>query len=66
MPETLLSGSSLDRDLMCFAASPALAVVRWLVHLGGKAELSDPNGTTALHAACRAGSLAVVSGAQMP
>eukprot|EP00913_Durusdinium_trenchii_P015977 g15015.t1 len=52
--------SDVDRDLLCFAASSALTVVRWLLLLGARPEAADNNGTTVLHAACRSGSLAVV------
>jgi len=56
--ETL--SASEDSDLLCFAASGALTVVKWLLYLGAGADSSDANGTTVLHAACRSGSLAMV------
>eukprot|EP00435_Cladocopium_sp_Y103_P028973 s2010_g7.t1 len=57
-----LNVNEVDSDLLCFAASSALTVVRWLLRLGARPDVSDCNGTTVLHAAgaCRAGSLAVV------
>lgn len=55
-----LNVNEVDSDLLCFAASSALTVVRWLLRLGARPDVSDCNGTTVLHAACRSGSLAVV------
>ncbi|OLQ15617.1 Unconventional myosin-XVI [Symbiodinium microadriaticum] len=52
--------SQTDCDLLSFAGSSALVAVRWLLYLGANAEVADGNNTSALHAACRSGSLVLV------
>lgn len=52
--------SQTDCDLLSFAVSSALVAVRWLLYLGANAEVADGNNTSALHAACRSGSLVLV------
>ncbi|CAE7609417.1 PPP1R12B, partial [Symbiodinium sp. CCMP2456] len=52
--------SQTDCDLLSFAGSSALVTVRWLLYLGANAEVADGNNTSALHAACRSGSLVLV------
>lgn len=59
--ETLEDLNEVDRLLLTFSSSANLAVLRWLFVLGGNVDACDTNGTTCLHAACRSGSLSVVS-----
>lgn len=58
--ETLRGLSRSDRNLLQFASTPCLAAVRWLIYQGASPDVHDANGTTALHVACRSGSLPVV------
>lgn len=59
-PETLEDLNEMDRLLLIFAQTPNLAAIRWLFVLGANVDACDTNGSTALHAACRSGSLQVV------
>lgn len=58
--ETLEHLSELDRQLLLFSSGSNLAALRWLFLLGANKDASDLNGTTALHAACRTGTLSAV------
>lgn len=59
--DTLDCLGTIDRNLFLFCATPNVAAVKWLFHLGASVDNCDTNGTTCLHAACRCGTLAVVS-----
>jgi len=58
--DTLQHLLSLDRSALRFAGSANLAALRWLLKFGADIGASDSNGTTLIHAACRAGSIQVV------
>ncbi|CAJ1378638.1 unnamed protein product [Effrenium voratum] len=58
--ETLRGLNRADRNLLQFAATSCLVAVRWLVYHGASPDVHDANGTTALHVACRSGSLPLV------
>lgn len=58
--ETLRGLSRADRSLLQFSSTACLVAVRWLIHQGAAPDVHDANGTTALHVACRSGSLPVV------
>eukprot|EP00404_Azadinium_spinosum_P032079 CAMPEP_0180572260 /NCGR_PEP_ID=MMETSP1037_2-20121125/9155_1 /TAXON_ID=632150 /ORGANISM="Azadinium spinosum, Strain 3D9" /LENGTH=745 /DNA_ID=CAMNT_0022589627 /DNA_START=37 /DNA_END=2271 /DNA_ORIENTATION=+ len=60
-PETLEDLNEVDRLLLTFSSTFNLAAVRWLFVLGANIDACDTNGTTCLHAACRSGSLLIVS-----
>lgn len=59
-PETLEDLSERDRLLLLFSAGANLVGLRWLLRLGANKHACDSKGTTALHAACRAGSELIV------
>lgn len=58
--ETLEDLNDMDRELLLFSAGTNLAAVRWLFVLGADKFSQDSNGTTALHTACRTGSLPII------
>eukprot|EP00928_Gymnodinium_smaydae_P042591 TRINITY_DN28653_c0_g1_i1.p1 TRINITY_DN28653_c0_g1~~TRINITY_DN28653_c0_g1_i1.p1 ORF type:complete len:729 (+),score=117.64 TRINITY_DN28653_c0_g1_i1:123-2309(+) len=58
--ETLEELSALDRNLLLFSSGSNLVGVRWLYSMGVSKGVADNNGTTALHAACRSGSLPII------
>lgn len=58
--ETLRGLSRADRSLLQFSSTACLVAVRWIIHQGAAPDVHDANGTTALHVACRSGSLPVV------
>lgn len=58
--ETLEDLNDMDRELLLFSAGQNLAAVRWLFVLGADKFSRDSNGTTALHTACRTGSLPII------
>jgi hypothetical protein len=49
-----------DRQLLAFAGTGNVVACRWLLRFSASALTEDPNGTTALHAACRTGSRTVI------
>ncbi|CAK8994322.1 unnamed protein product [Durusdinium trenchii] len=59
-PDTLEGLNAIDRNLLLFSTSQNLAAVRWLLVLGANRRVTDQNGTTCLHAACRSGSCSIV------
>mmetsp|Transcript_49971 Transcript_49971/g.99229 ORF Transcript_49971/g.99229 Transcript_49971/m.99229 type:complete len:697 (+) Transcript_49971:80-2170(+) len=59
--ETLENLAYLDRHLLVFSSMSNLAALRWILHLGACCDCTDANGTSCLHAACRSGSLSVVT-----
>lgn len=59
--ERLVGLSSLDRQLLYLSATSSLIAVRWLLYVGACRDASDANGSTTLHLACRAGTVAMVS-----
>jgi hypothetical protein len=59
--DTLEHLAHLDRHLLVFASMSNLAALRWILHLGACFDCTDANGTTCLHAACRSGSVSVVT-----
>lgn len=59
--ETLENLAYLDRHLLVFSSMANLAALRWILHLGACCDSTDLNGTSCLHAACRSGSLSVVT-----
>jgi len=59
--ETLEGLTYLDRHLLVFSSMSNLAALRWIFHLGACADCTDANGTSCLHAACRSGSVSVVT-----
>lgn len=58
--ETLAQLNKLDQQMLRFAGSSNVVGVRWMFVIGAHREACDSNGTTALHAACRSGSLQIV------
>jgi len=58
--ETLEDLSLLDKELLLFCAGMNVVAVRWLIMLGADKGACDMNGTSALHVACRSGSLSIV------
>lgn len=58
--ETLEELNDIDRQLILFSSSSNVVAVRWLVELGANRFVSDSNGTTCLHAACRSGTVVVI------
>eukprot|EP00931_Biecheleriopsis_adriatica_P035868 TRINITY_DN2066_c0_g1_i2.p1 TRINITY_DN2066_c0_g1~~TRINITY_DN2066_c0_g1_i2.p1 ORF type:complete len:644 (-),score=115.31 TRINITY_DN2066_c0_g1_i2:523-2418(-) len=58
--ETVQGLSALQQDFLHFCSTPNIVAVRWLLLQGGCWQTRDSNGTHGLHAACRAGSPAVV------
>eukprot|EP00435_Cladocopium_sp_Y103_P028506 s1949_g7.t1 len=59
-PDTTEGLNAIDRNLLLFSASQNLAAVRWLLVLGANRHVTDQNGTSCLHAACRSGSSSIV------
>lgn len=59
-PDTIEGLNAIDRNLLLFSASQNLAAVRWLLVLGANRHVTDQNGTSCLHAACRSGSSSIV------
>lgn len=58
--ETMQKLSYLDQQLLLFSAGHNVEVVRWLFLLGANVRASDLNMTTALHTACRSGTIVIV------
>jgi len=58
--DTLGGLGELERAAFRFAGSANLAGLRWLFVFGAGQEVTDTNGTTLLHAACRTGSFPIV------
>lgn len=58
--ETLEDLNDMDRELFFFSAGGNLAAVRWLFVLGADKFARDSNRTTALHTACRTGTLPII------
>jgi len=58
--ETLEDLNEMDRCLLLFSAGSNLVAVRWIFVLGANTNACDHHGTTALHSACRTGSLIIV------
>lgn len=55
-----MCSNDLDGQLLIFAGSQNIVLVRWLLLSGADVFASDSNGTTALHVACRSGSITIV------
>eukprot|EP00397_Hematodinium_sp_SG-2012_P017179 GEMP01017555.1.p1 GENE.GEMP01017555.1~~GEMP01017555.1.p1 ORF type:complete len:641 (+),score=93.24 GEMP01017555.1:54-1976(+) len=58
--ETLEKLPYLDKQLLLFSAGHNVEVVRWLFLLGASEVACDQNRTTALHTACRSGTIVIV------
>mmetsp|Transcript_3660 Transcript_3660/g.9290 ORF Transcript_3660/g.9290 Transcript_3660/m.9290 type:complete len:741 (-) Transcript_3660:6-2228(-) len=58
--ETLVGLDDMGKQLIYFSAGTNLPAVRWLFEFGVPRDVRDKNGTTALHCACRSGSLLIV------
>jgi len=58
--ETLERLNYLDQQLLLFCSGHNVEVVRWLLLLGANIHAIDTNSTSALHTACRSGTLGVV------
>jgi len=58
--ETLVGLDDMGKHLIYFSSGTNLPAVRWLFEFGVPRDVRDKNGTTALHCACRSGSLAIV------
>jgi len=58
--KTSLPASPLDVQLLLFASTNNIVVVRWLLLMGANPLCCDSNGTTALHAAARSGSVMII------
>lgn len=58
--DTIRHLGELEQAAFQFASSSNLSALRWLFVFGAAADVSDSNGTTLLHVACRTGSLPVV------
>lgn len=59
--ETLEGLGDLERQLLLFSAGSNLVAVRWILLLGADVQARDSNGTSALHTACRTGSVGIVT-----